>query len=68
MVEFGFRCKGVFGSVWSCWPADRDCQRIAWQKARDALDGIRKAEIEQRYAPLVKAIDVLDKVMRHPRP
>jgi hypothetical protein len=68
MAEYGFTYKGDFGPVWPCWPTDAKCHPIAWQKAEEAMARHLDAEIAQRYSPFEKAIDVLDKLSKHPKP
>jgi hypothetical protein len=68
MAEYGFTYKGDFGPVWPCWPNDVKCQPIARQKAEEAMTRHLDTEIEQRYKPFEKAIEVLDKLAKHPKP
>ena len=68
MAAYGFTYKGEFAPVWNCWPSDAKCSVVARQKAEESLDRHLNIEIEQRYRPFEKAVDVLDKLIKHPKP
>src|SRR5262249_4308429 len=67
-IDFGFLYRGEFVSITYCYPHDAPCMRAAGRKVQEEEERIKQREIKNRYDPFLKAIEVLDKILKGHRP